>query len=161
MSEYIFKNWNEFGIFYRVNQKKLEASLSGLDLTPLSDFSKACVATAGGCGCTKKKRYAAASSAYESAMGFVSDNDSVKSEIKKLLNNPKKVRFNHPEGSLTNAAETKGLGVNELEGGKDHTENTEKSSFERTNYMLKDGLKPDATKPKPPEEQLPKPWLVF
>ena len=161
MSEYIFKNWNEFGIFYRVNQKKLETALTELDLTPLSDFSKACIATAGGCGCTKKKRFAAASSTYETAMDFVSKNDLVKTEIKKLLNGPEKVRFNHPENSLINPTEVTGLGVNELEGGADHDKNTPKSSFERTHYMREDGSKPDASKPKPAEEQLPKAWLVF
>ena len=161
MSEYIFKNWNEFGIFYRVNQKKLGDSLTGLDLTPLSDFSKACIATAGGCGCSKKKRFAAAGATYISAMSFVSNNDSVKNEIKNLLNNPEKVRFNHPENSLTNPNEAEGLGINELEGGKDYNENTAKSSFERTHHMLEDGSKPDPAKPKPPEERLPKAWLIF
>ena len=161
MSEYIFKNWNEFGIFCRVNQKKLETALTELDLAPLSDFSKACVATAGGCGCTKKKRFAVAASSYEEVMDFISKNEALKSEIKKLLNSPEKVRFNHPEGTLTNPTEETGLGVNELEGGKDHDENTPKSSFERTHHIREDGSKPDATKPKPPEEQQPKAWLIF
>ena len=146
MSEYIFKNWNEFGIFYRVNQKKMEAALTGLDLTPLLDFSKACVATAGGCGCTKKKRIATAVSAYEGAMDFVSKNDTVKTEIKKLLNNPEKVKFNHPKASLTDPNATTGLGVNEEEGGKDHDSNFNSNSSnreERLNSM--------------PEN----PWLTF
>tara|TARA_Y100001938_G_scaffold131492_1_gene188661 strand:+ start:17002 stop:17442 length:441 start_codon:yes stop_codon:yes gene_type:complete len=131
MSEYIFKNWNEFGIFYRVNEKRLTDSLSDLDLTPLSDFSKACIATAGGCGCTKKKRIAAAVQTYESALEFVSSNDALKSEIKKLLNNPEKVKFNHPAASLSDAGAVTGLGVNEQEGGKDYDPNFNSNSPDR------------------------------
>jgi len=159
MNEYIFKNWNEFGIFYRVNQKKLEEALPDLDLTALADFSKACVATAGGCGCTKKKRIAIAVTTYESAIDFVSKNDSVKSEIKKLLNNPEKVRFNHPEKSLTDPGATTGLGVNEMEGGKDHTPETPADHLHREHKHRDDKAHPEHMQPA--DDPQPKAWLVF
>ena len=96
MNEYVFNNWNDFGIFCRVN---LTALRNIPDIEPVEDFVKACIATNGGCGCTKKKRFKIAKDAYEKLMDFISDNEVIKIKIKGLLNNPNKVAFKNPAKS--------------------------------------------------------------
>jgi len=120
MNEYSFSDWNEFGIFCRLNlvtasvstrqdrmnkhhvvTENLRKLLPQDDLTPLIDFNKACLATAGGCGCSKKKRSATAKLAYSKAIKLIKDNNILQTEIKKLLNNPDKIHFYDPELNLS------------------------------------------------------------
>ena len=101
MNDYTFNNWHDFGIFCRVNLNVLK-SADDEDLSPLEDFTKACIATNGGCGCTKKKRFIIAKAAYEKVVNVISDNEQLKEKIKKLLNNPPNVHFDNPIDSEKN-----------------------------------------------------------
>jgi len=95
MNVFEFKNYEEFGLFFKINSSQILLLSGDPEVTKeIEEYIKIYEHGKGGCGCNIAKRKQACADKYESFVPqFFSDNEPAISLVKSLLGNVNAVAF--------------------------------------------------------------------